>query len=351
MKILGRWFSIVICVLYLGNISATPFVPANNKTVLVTGGVGYIGSQTCKALKEAGYKCVAYDNLSTGTEKRAKWGPLVVGDLLDVEQLEKAFIEYKPSAVIHFAGLKSVGESIQNPSEYYSTNVVGTMNLLHMMMKYDVKSIVFSSSAAVYGNEDRPLLDEGCQCNPISPYATTKWIGEKMIAEFAHAYGLNYINFRYFNASGVDPETIVYRDLTTLHHVIPNSIKTLLLNKGPFQVFGNDYSTPDGSGVRDYIHVIDLADAHVLGLNYLMDGGKSDTINLGTGKGYSVFDVLNVLEEVSKKPVPRVINPKREGDIAQAVADNRKAKELLHFEPKHSSLKEIIESEWSSFLE
>lgn len=318
-----------------------------NKVVLVTGGAGYIGSHTCKCLKEAGYLPVTYDSLVSGSTQAVQWGPLVIGDLTDIEALDQAFAVHKPYAVLHFAALKSVGESVTDPAIYYTKNIVGTVNLMNAMLKHRVKHIVFSSSCAVYGGGDA-LIDETRERSPINPYAMSKYIGEKMIEDYGHAYDIDYVIFRYFNAAGFDPSTGVQRAANSQAGVIPKILLSLLDPLEPLRIFGDDYPTPDGSAIRDYIHVQDLAWAHVHALAYLETEKKSDVFNLGTGCGVSVFEVIRAIEQVTGQRVPYVVTDRRAGDVCSAIAAVNKSKEILGFEPLHSDLHEIIESEWAS---
>lgn len=322
-----------------------------NRTVLVTGGAGYIGSHTCKALKEAGFIPVVYDSLTRGEANSVKWGSLIIGDLLDVEALERVFAEYKPFAVLHFAAFRNVGESVKDPMSYYTNNVVGSINLLNAMMKHQVKFIIFSSSCTVYGDCTDELISEEKPQAPTNPYAMSKHVVERVIKDCAYAHQLKYMILRYFNAAGIDLDSGLRRSSHSYNFLIPQAMLAVLRGNRPLQVFGVDYSTPDGTAIRDYIHVKDLARAHVMALQYLQKGGKSNDLNLGTGKGYSVLDILHAVEKVTGKKVPYQEKPRREGDVPQAVAEVKKAKKVLNFEPHCSDLNSIIESEWSSFLE
>ena len=322
-----------------------------NRVVLVTGGAGYIGSHTCKVLKESGFTPVTYDSLALGMQKSVKWGPLVVGDLLDKEKLDSVFLEYQPVAVIHFAALRNVGESIQDPISYYNTNVVGSFNLLNAMLKYNVKNIIFSSSCTVYGPCNSAAINESFPRAPINPYATSKYIIERMIEDFAYAYRLKYVILRYFNAAGIDLESGLRRSASSQSFLIPKALLAILDPQIPLKVFGTDYPTPDGTAIRDYLHVKDLAQAHILALDHLQKGKPSDAINLGTGKGFSVFEIISAIENITNQKVPYVLMDRREGDVPQAIADTQKAKKILHFEPKFSDLSTILESEWLSLQE
>lgn len=319
-----------------------------NRVVLVTGGAGYIGSHTCKALKEAGFTPVSYDSLAFGTKEFVKWGPLVVGDLLDNDALDRAFTFYRPCAVLHFAALRNVGESVIDPSSYYTNNVAGSINLLNALLKHQVKHIIFSSSCTVYGNcSDSPISEQHLKA-PTNPYAMSKYVVERMIIDYAYANKLKYMILRYFNAAGVETKAGLRRSLNSCSFLIPRSMLAILHSKSPLHVFGSDYPTPDGTCIRDYIHVKDLANAHVLALQHLQEGGASNELNLGTGNGYSVFEILQAIEETTGRKVPYELKPSREGDVPEAVADIRKAKEILGFEPHFSDLQSIVKSEWIS---
>jgi UDP-glucose-4-epimerase GalE len=298
-------------------------------------------------LKEAGFTPVAYDSLATGSKEFVQWGPLVIGDLLDTEALDRAFTLYKPCAVLHFAALRNVGESVKDPSSYYTNNVSGSINLLNALIKHQVKHIIFSSSCTVYGN---------CSCSPISedqlkaptnPYAMSKYVVERMIMDYAYAHKLNYVILRYFNAAGVETEAGLRRHMNSCGFLIPQSMLSIL-HANPLHVFGSDYPTRDGTCIRDYIHVKDLANAHVLALQHLLKGGMSHDLNLGTGKGYSVLEILHAIEKITGKKIPHELKPRREGDMSEAVAETRKAKEVLNFKADFSDLETIVKSEWNS---
>ncbi len=318
------------------------------KTILVTGGAGYIGSHTCKALSDAGFIPVTYDSLVIGDKSLVKWGPLVVGDLLDVKRLERVFEEYKPVAIIHLAGFCNIGEAVANPSKYYTNNVSGSINLLNMMIKFQVKNLVFSSSCTVYGDCLKSPISESCPQAPTNPYARSKFMIERIIQDYASTHSLNYMILRYFNAAGVDIESGLRRSNQSLGFLIPKGILAALHPDDPLSVFGTNYPTPDGTAIRDYIHVLDLARAHVLSLQYLFEEKKSDELNLGSGKGYSVLDIIQEIENVVGKKVPYTLGQPRKGDVPESVAEIRKAAAVLQFTPQHSDLRTMIESEWLS---
>jgi UDP-arabinose 4-epimerase len=323
----------------------------DNKTVLVVGGAGYIGSHTCKALYEAGFTPVTYDSIAAGSEKSVKWGPLVVGDLFDTETLDKAFIDYKPLAVLHFAALRNVRESLKDPAVYYSNNVAASINLLNIMLKHKVEEIIFSSSCTVYGHTDVSPIPESHPKAPINPYAMSKYVIETAIKDYAKAYALKYMILRYFNAAGIELESGLKRSPHSYNFLIPEAMLTILSPKAPLQIFGDDFPTPDGTAIRDYVHVKDLADAHVLALKHLLDGKKSDEINLGTGKGYSVLEIIHAIEKVSGKKVSYEIKPRIEGELAETVAEIKKSEEVLDFKPRFSDLETIIKTEWLSMVD
>ncbi len=313
-----------------------------NKTVLVTGGAGYIGSHACKALAIAGYTPVVYDNLSTGHAYAVKWGPFVQGDLKDQDKLRATFETYKPVAVMHFAALALVAESVANPAKYYRNNVANTLSLLEMMHEFEIKKLIFSSTCATYGNPLFSPISEKHPQNPINPYGKTKLMIEEMLKDFEAAYGLQSVILRYFNAAGADLDTQIGENHTPETHLIPNVILAALGQKPEIVVYGTDFDTRDGSAVRDYIHVNDLAEAHVAALSL----DKSDQINLGTGTGHSVFEVIKAVEQHCGKAIPMRLEHRRAGDPATLTADNTKAKELLGWTPKHSDLPALIDSAW-----
>src|SRR3954462_2435362 len=315
-------------------------------TVLVTGGAGYIGSPACPALTAAGYQPVVYDNLSTG-HRGFVAGPLVTGDLLDGATLARAFAEHKITAVMHFAAASLVGESMTDPQKYYINNVQGTLSLLQAMRNAGCHRIVFSSPGAVYGNADSKELPEDFPCAPINPYGASKWMIERMLADYRAAYGFGAFALRYFNASGADPDGGIgeLRDNET--HLIPRAMMALQGHLADFAVFGEDYDTPDGTAVRDYIHVSDLAAAHVLALKLLLQGHGGGAYNLGTGIGFSVREILLAIAAETGRAVPHVIKPRRPGDPAWLVADPTAARETLQFRPVHSDLVNIVRTAWA----
>lgn len=316
-------------------------------TVLVTGGAGYIGSHACKSLYRNGLRPVVFDNLSTGHRKAVKWGPLVVGDLADVKTLDRAFTEHKPVAVLHFAAKALVVESMRDPSLYYSNNTVGTLNLLDAMRRHGVQNIVFSSTCAVYGNPIRLPLDEEHPLQPISPYGRSKRMVEEILRDYESAYGLRSVCLRYFNAAGADLEGELGEDHTPETHLIPSLLLAALGKREPLVIYGDDFATRDGTAIRDYIHVSDLADAHVAALRYLQRGGKGTAINLGTGRGSSIREVLASAQRIGC-PIPHRFDARRLGEPAELTAQAARAHELLGWIPQHT-LDTSLETAWRWF--
>lgn len=314
--------------------------------ILVTGGAGYIGSHTCKALKAAGFTPVTYDNLSLGRIEAVRWGPLVLGDTRDEAAVSKAISDYQVSAVIHFAALSSVGESESDPSEYYSVNVGGLMGVLDGMARAGCKMIVFSSTAAVYGQGEHSLLAETHPRTPVNVYGRSKLMCELILDDHHRALGLNAVCLRYFNASGADEsgETGEFRMKET--HLIPRAMMSILGHLNDFEVFGADFPTEDGTAIRDYVHVSDLAEAHVLALRHLIKGGSSGAFNLGTGKGHSVGEVLRAIEFITGRRLTAPSGSRRSGDPTRLVADPTLAKAVLGFFPHRSTLNNIVKTAW-----
>lgn len=310
--------------------------------VLVTGGAGYIGSHTCKALSAAGYIPVTYDNLEGGRAEAVKWGPFEEGDIRDKKRLGAAIARHRPEAVIHFAAYAQVEESVSYPDKYYWNNVYGTLNLLDAMRESGLGSIVFSSSAAVYGAADRMPVSEDTPLAPVSPYGHTKCTAEIILESYGAAYGLHWAALRYFNAAGADADGEIGADHSAANRLIPRVV-TAGLGTGPIlKIFGTDYDTPDGTAVRDFIHVTDLASAHVAALEYLKRGGASAAFNLGSGKGFSVREVVRSAALILGRSIPARICPRRPGDPAVMVANVDKAMACLDWSPVHSSLERII---------
>lgn len=314
--------------------------------VLVTGGAGYIGAHGCKALQAAGFLPVVYDNFSTG-HRSFVTGPFVEGDLHDRDALASAFRQYPIVAVMHFAAASLVGESMVDPHKYYFNNVGGTLALLDAMRAAGCNRLVFSSTGAVYGNADSKALPETYPCQPINPYGRSKLMIEQMLDDHRRAYGFGAFCLRYFNASGADASATIgeLRDPET--HLIPRAMMALQGHVPDFAVFGDDYDTPDGTAIRDYIHVTDLAAAHVKALTLLLAGQTGGSFNLGTGHGFSVKEILAAIATVTGREVPHRIEPRRSGDPTYLVADPSAARNVLDFRPSHSDLTTIVSSAWA----
>jgi UDP-arabinose 4-epimerase len=317
------------------------------QAILVTGGAGYIGTQTCKALKEAGFLPIAYDNFSKGSPVGFKWGVLVEGDVSDRKKLSEVIDRYHPIAVIHMAAFKAVAESIRDPAKYYLNNLSASLILLDVMREKGVKKLIFSSSALVYQDaEGLTPLKETMPCHPRTPYGASKWMVERMIEDFRSAYGFHYVVLRYFNVAGADLSGECGERGEVPHNLIPIVLQIASRKTGALEIFGSDYATRDGTAVRDYLHVADLADAHLKALDYLLKGKPSIALNLGTGQGSSVREVLEMARLVTGKSIPEKQVPRRTGDPSFLTADPALARELLGWEATHSDLKTLLESEW-----
>lgn len=314
--------------------------------VLVTGGAGYIGSHACKVLKANGFTPVTYDNCSTGWEEAVKFGPLAKGDLLDRARLDAVFAEYKPVAVMHFAALSQVGESMQQPGRYWHENVNGALNLIEAAVAAECKNFVFSSTCATYGDQDNVVLDETTPQMPINAYGGSKLAIEKMLQDFGASDGLNHVVFRYFNVAGADPEAEVGEFHQPETHLIPLMLDAIDGKRAALTVFGTDYETPDGTCIRDYVHVMDLVEAHVLGLKWLQDGKGSRVFNLGTGDGFSVREVIHHSKSVTNRDVPYTEGDRRPGDCTKLVSGSRRAVEELGWTPSRSNLETMIRDAW-----
>lgn len=315
--------------------------------VLVTGGAGYIGSHACKALARAGFLPVVFDNLSTGWSNAVKWGPLCRGDLMDRASIDAALAEHQPVAVMHFAALSLVGESMKDPGRYWRVNVGGALNLLEACAAAGVKNFVFSSTCATYGDQDGVLLTEETPQRPINAYGGSKLAIEGMVRDFGAAHGMSHVIFRYFNVAGCDPEGEIGEQHTPETHLIPLMLDAVAGKRPALTVFGTDYPTPDGTCVRDYVHVTDLAEAHVLGLRRLLDGRGDGVFCLGTGRGFSVREVIDASRIVTNRDVPVIIGQRRAGDAAALVLSSTRAMEDLGWEPKHSTLRQMIGDAWA----
>lgn len=318
----------------------------SRQAILVTGGAGYIGAHCCKALHDAGFLPIAYDNLSSGHEAFVQWGPLVIGDIADTGRVAETIRTHGVIAVMHFAAFSAVGESVADPQKYYRNNLGGTLGLLQAMRDSGVLRLVFSSTGAVYGHAGTGPITESEAGQPINPYGKSKWMIEQMLADYRAAHGLNSFCPRYFNACGADAGGTIgeLRDPET--HLIPRALMALQGHVPDFAVFGDDYDTADGTAVRDYIHVTDLAAAHIAALKCLLDGHPGAALNLGTGTGYSVRQILDAVLTATGRAVPQVMKPRRAGDPAVLVADPSASRAVLGFTPRHSGLSEIIGSAW-----
>jgi len=316
------------------------------RTVLVTGGAGYVGSHCCKAFAAKGWNVVVFDNLSRGWREFVKWGPLIEGDVRDPAAIARAVAHTRPDVVAHFAALAYVGESIQQPGPYYQTNATGMINLLDAMVAAGTSRILFSSSCATYGEPERMPIDETHRQAPINPYGWSKLIAEKMLRDYDVAHGVKSVALRYFNAAGDDPDLEIGERHEPETHMIPLAIRAAQSADAVFQINGDDFDTRDGTAVRDYVHVADLADAHCRALDYLMAGGASDAFNLGTGLGLSVREILDRVELISGRTIRRQVGDRRPGDPAALVASAEKAARILGWSPSHSGIDDILRSAW-----
>jgi len=319
---------------------------AKISTVLVTGGAGYIGSHVVKELVRQGYRPVIYDNLQTGHRETVRNLPFIEGDLADSERLLQTFRSFPIQSVMHFSADSLVGESVKDPLKYFNNNIKNSIQLFEIMTDCNVNRIVFSSSAAVYGEPERIPIPEEHPCVPTNPYGETKWIFEKVLEAFGLAGKASFVALRYFNAAGADPGGELGEDHANETHLVPLAIKAAM-DGTSLSIFGDDYDTPDGTCIRDYIHVTDLARAHILALQRLVQGGGSATYNLGNGNGYSVREVIKTTERVTGKKVRCVESPRRPGDPARLVAGSEKIKRELGWIPKYPDLETIIETAWS----
>ena len=318
-------------------------------TILITGGAGYIGSHTAFILAQLGYNLIILDAFLHNQIFNPPWATVIKGDIENTELLEKIFASYNINAVMHFAANIEVGESVKNPYKFYYNNVVKTLNLLTIMRKYNVTKFVFSSSCAVYGIPQFLPLTEEHSKNPISPYGKTKLMVEMMLEDFSNAYNLKYVSLRYFNAAGALPQQGLGEQHIPETHIIPLLFESVH-QETTFNIFGNDYSTPDGTAIRDYVHVLDIAQAHVLALNYLENGNSSDSFNLGIGKGISVKELIQVVEMISKKRIAINWAERRAGDPSILVADPSKAEKILGWKPQYSSINTIVQSAYDFYM-
>lgn len=316
------------------------------QAILVTGGAGYIGGHTCKHLASLGYLPIAYDDLSTGNRSAVRWGPLVAADIADTSKLRGIIDQYGVSTIIHFAASAYVGESITHPRKYFHNNLLKTISLLDTILDNGVREIVFSSTCATYGHPERlPIGEAHCQV-PLNPYGESKLAIEKVLRWYGEAYGLKWISLRYFNAAGADPDGEIGECHREETHLIPLAIKSTLPGEQPLRIFGLDYPTSDGTAIRDYIHVSDLARAHALAINFLRQGGESRAFNLGTGQGHSVKEVLAATRRITARTPATIECERRPGDPAILVADPSLAQRDLGWTTEHSDLSEIIRTAW-----
>jgi UDP-glucose-4-epimerase GalE len=314
--------------------------------ILITGGAGYVGSHCAKALAAAGHEGVVFDSLLFGHREQVRWGRLIEGDIRDAAVLDAVFAAQRIEAVVHFAALAYVGESVTAPERYYDVNVHGTRVLLDAMVRAGVRVIVFSSSCAIYGEPDRVPIDEGMKLNPVNPYGFTKVVCERMMDDFDRAHGLKSARLRYFNAAGAEPTAEIGEDHDPETHLIPLVLDAAAGRRPAVTVFGTDYPTADGTAIRDYIHVCDLARAHVLALQHLLENGATIAVNLGTGQGASVRQVIDMVRSVTGREVPARDAPRRAGDPSILVADATKARETLGWAPERSDLATIVTDAW-----
>jgi UDP-arabinose 4-epimerase len=315
--------------------------------VLVTGGAGYIGSHACKALAQAGHEPITLDNLVYGHPWAVRWGPLEHADLADSERLDQIFDKHRPEAVMHFAAYAYVGESVSDPHKYYRNNVAGSLSLLSACQRHGVHQLVFSSTCATYGVPTHVPIGEDHPQNPINPYGASKQMVERMLADFGVAHGLRSVALRYFNAAGADPQAEIGEAHDPETHLIPLVLDAACGRRPNIQIYGTDYPTPDGTCIRDYIHVTDLADAHVRALDHLAAAQPGlQAFNLGNGRGFSVREIIATAERVTGKPIPIIESPRRPGDPAELVGDASRAREVLGWNPRHADIDTIIDTAW-----
>ena len=317
-----------------------------SKNVIVTGGAGYIGSHACKALSQLGYIPISVDNLSTGWSEAVKFGPLEIVDLLDRTELNKIFVKYKPFAVMHFAALSQVSESVNAPEKYWRNNLLGSLNLFEVAEHNRCKNIIFSSTCAIYGDQDNIILDEQSEQHPVNAYGSSKRAVEEMLQQISISLGLRYVIFRYFNVAGADPAAEIGEYHKPETHLIPLIFDAIDGKREAFTIYGTDYKTPDGTCIRDYVHVCDLVDAHVLGLKWLEENRENRIFNLGTGQGFSVREVLNHAQSVTNGAVPVIEGLRRPGDCTKLVSGSVLARTELGWAPIRSTMSHIIKDAW-----
>jgi UDP-glucose 4-epimerase len=315
--------------------------------ILIVDGAGYIGSHVNKELHHKGYDTLIYDNLLSGHKESIKWGKFILGDLDNLAHLRLVFQKYRIDAVMHFAAFSDVEGSMKNPQKYYKNNVCGTLNLLEVMKEFKVNKFIFSSTCAIYGNPIELPITEAHPQNPINPYGQSKLMIERILQDYCNAYNLKYVSLRYFNVAGADMEGEIGENHNPETHLIPLALDAAIGKRENIEVFGTDYDTKDGTCIRDYIHVTDLADAHILALEYLLNGGESDVFNLGNGDGYSVKDVLDCVKLVTKKDFIFIEKPRRKGDSTILIGSSEKIRMKLKWQPKYNQLEKIIQSAWN----
>lgn len=314
--------------------------------ILIVGGAGYIGSHTNKLLNQNGYPTVVFDNLSTGHRDFVKWGEFIEADLANVEKIRQCFRNHKVEAVMHFSALTCVPESAQHPARYYQNNVVNTINLLEVMREFEVRHFIFSSTCATYGPPLQIPMTEDHPQNPTNPYGHSKLMVEQILKDYDQAYGIKHINLRYFNAAGADPEAEIGERHDPENHLIPLVIFSAQGKRDSVKIFGTDYPTKDGTCIRDYIHINDLADAHIKALNYLKEKNQSDSFNLGNGNGYSVREIIEWVKKVSQKEFVIEEAPARAGDPPILIGSSQKAHDVLGWQPKFYEIETIIQTAW-----
>jgi len=317
------------------------------KNILITGGAGYVGSQTAKFFKQKGYNPVAFDNLSYGNSYAVKWGELIVGDLTNYEDINNAIKKTNPIAIVHCGACISVGESVNNPYKYYHNNTYGSLNLFKAMVENNVLNVIFSSTCSVHGVNESGIVDELSAKNPISPYAMSKLMTENMLKDFDKAHGLKSVILRYFNVSGADSDSEIGYDRVESIHLIPIILDVIGGSRDSLNVLGTDYPTPDGSAIRDYIHVEDLANAHGLALDYLVNNKQSNDFNLGTGIGYSVKEIVDTVKKITQNDFKVNFLDRRAGDPPKLVANSKKANEVLKWHPAYDDINKIVASAYA----
>lgn len=317
------------------------------KRILICGGAGYIGSHAAKALRQAGREPIVFDDLTSGHEHAVRWGPLVKGDVRNADALRAAIREHKPDAVMQFAARIEVGEGEKDPAHFYDNNVAGTLNLVRVMMEEGVNNLVFSSTCAIYGDPERLPLTEDLPKRPVSTYGRSKWMTEQMLEDISRAQGLNFAALRYFNAAGADPDGEAGEEHDPETHLIPNALKAAVGLGGPMKLFGTDYPTADGTCIRDFVHVTDLAEAHVLAADKLSEGSRSLQLNLGAGNACTVLEVLKAVERATGRKVPVQISPRRPGDAVALYADTTKVRAELGWTPRLSDIDTVVSTAWA----